>query len=281
MERIGSIGLGRMGSAMAQRLKAQGSEVSGWTRSGRQVDGIAPAADLPALVAGSDVLILSLYDDAAVSEMLDQLLQLDLAGKLIIETSTAVPALLIERATAFANKGAGVVDAPISGGPEMVAAGTCGIFLGGTDQAAARAIPVLTQITPRTRHVGPLGAGMVMKTINNSMLQIYVTGLRDMLPLAKRAGIPLADALGILNAGPAGLPMIKDRMAKILGDDPTVGFTLNGIAKDNDVFQRVIAGFGLGSDSLVLAAAGQDVAIQEGLGESDPALAIRAAYDNG
>jgi 3-hydroxyisobutyrate dehydrogenase len=69
------IGLGRMGSAMARRLVAQGAEVAGWTRSGRALEGVAQAPDLATLVSRSDVLILSLFDDAAVAEMLDALLR--------------------------------------------------------------------------------------------------------------------------------------------------------------------------------------------------------------
>ena len=63
------IGLGRMGAAIAQRMAGEGRAVTGWTRSGRAVPGIATAPDLTALAAASDVLVLSLFDDAAVAEL--------------------------------------------------------------------------------------------------------------------------------------------------------------------------------------------------------------------
>jgi 3-hydroxyisobutyrate dehydrogenase len=113
------------------------------------------------------------------------------------------------------------------------------------------------------------------------MLQAYVAGLRDMLPLARRAGIPLADVLSILNEGPAGLPMTRDRMPKILGEDTTVGFPLSGIAKDNDVFRRVAAAHGLEAPILKLAGEAQQEAIGKGLGDQDPAAAIAASYHDG
>jgi 3-hydroxyisobutyrate dehydrogenase-like beta-hydroxyacid dehydrogenase len=281
MDRIGIVGLGRMGSAMARKLAAEGCTVAGWTRSGRTVEGIAPAADLAALIAASDVLILSLYDDTAVAETLDALLAHDLSGRLVIETSTVVPKLLTDRADAFAAKGAEVSDAPISGGPEMVEAGTCGVFVGADPETAERVKAVLGRITPRVLHVGPLGAGMVMKTINNALMQAYVAGLRELLPLAKRAGIPLASAMGIVNGGPAAMTMVRDRMPKILGEDPTVGFTMNGIRKDNDVFLRVLESYGLSAPVLELAGKAQRAAIAEGMGEQDPATLIAAAYRNG
>jgi 3-hydroxyisobutyrate dehydrogenase len=278
MERIGVIGLGRMGSAMTRKLAAEGCAVTGWTRSGRTVDGVPSARDLATLVAGSDVLVLSLFDDAAVAEMLDTLLDLELEGRLILETSTVVPNILSDRAEAFAAKGATVADAPISGGPEMVEAGTCGIFVGAEPAVAERAQPILARITPRVLHVGPLGAGMVMKTINNSLLQSYVAGLREMLPLAKRAGIPLADVMGIVNGGPAGMPMIRDRMPRILGEDTSVGFPISGIYKDNEVFRRVVESHGLTAPVLQIAEDAQREAIGNGMGELDPAALIAASY---
>ena len=275
MERIGVVGLGRMGSAMAQRFQAEGVPVMGWTRSGRGVAGIASAPDLAALVAESDVLVLSLYDDAAVTDMLDALLALDLTGKLIVETSTVAPSCLTERIEAFAAKGAGAVDAPIAGGPELVLAGQCGIFVGGEEVAAKRALAALTE---RVFHVGPLGTGMVMKVINNSMLQTYVTGLVEMMRLAKRAGLPLETAIKIVSHGPAGVPMVAARIPKILGEDKEVGFTVAGILKDNEVFQRVARDFGVEAPSLAAAELMQNEGIALGLADQDPAALIAEAY---
>ena len=278
MERIGVVGLGRMGSAMARKLAASGAAVTGWTRSGRMVEGVAAAPDLAALIDASDTLLLSLYDGAAVSETLDALLQYDLAGRLILETSTVVPQILIDRAGAFAAKGAQVADAPVSGGPEMVAAGTCGFFLGADPEVAERAMPVLTAIGPRVLHMGSLGVGMAMKTINNAMLQIYIAGLCEMLPIAKRAGISMEDALDVLINGPAATPFLRDRMPRITGADQTVGFTLNGIQRDNEVFRRVAESYGFPSATLEIAGQGHARQIEKGLGAKDPAVAIAAAY---
>lgn len=281
MTQIGIIGLGRMGSAIAQRMQAQGHTVQGWTRSGRVTEGIATAADLPTLVATCDTLILSLLDDTAVAAVLDSCLAQDLTGKIIIDTSTVVPTILKDRIAQIESKGAIAVDAPISGGPELVLAGQCGVFIGGSDDAAARAQATLGAISGRVFHVGPLGTGLVMKTINNSMLQCYVSGLDDMMPLAKRAGLPLETALRILCGGPAGIPMIADRIPKILGEDDTVGFEIQAAHKDNGVFQRVTEAYGLTSPVLALAGARQKQALEDGLGAHDPAALVTAAYNRG
>ena len=84
MERIGVIGLGRMGSAIAHRMREQGHSVTGWTRSGRTVEGITTLSDLAAVIAQSDALILSLLNDDAVAEVLETCLCCDLTGKQIM-----------------------------------------------------------------------------------------------------------------------------------------------------------------------------------------------------
>lgn len=281
MDRIGVIGLGRMGSAIATRMSAEGREVRGWTRSGRDVGGVTRAADLKALVAGSDALILSLLNDDAVSAVLDALLALDLSGKLVIDTSTVSPAILKNRSGAFATKGASIVDAPIAGGPELVQAGSCAVFLGGNERAAARANACLSAISSRIFHVGPLGAGLVMKTINNGMLQIYAAGLAELLPMARRAGLPLETVLNIVSGGPAGLPMIRDRIPRILGQDDSVGFDAAAVFKDNAVFCRVVRSFGLPSPMLDRFADQRPAAEARGLMQRDMAALIRLAYESG
>lgn len=278
MEKIGIIGLGRMGSALAKRYAGQGAEVATWTRSGRSIDGIPACADLPALVARCDVLISSLFDDAAVCAVLDQMLTCDLSGKLIIETSTVTPSCLTTRIAAIEAKGAEAVDAPISGGPELIEAGVCGLFIGGTDSAAARSMEALRPLTERKFHVGPLGTGVVMKTINNGIAQTYFAGLTEALQLAKRAGLPLETVLRILGSGPAGMPMITDRIPKILEQDTEVGFSIDAVFKDNAVFQAVMAAFGVDTPTLRAAEAMERKALDKGMGALDPAMLFATAY---
>lgn len=280
MTSIGIVGLGRMGQAMAARFAAQGCAVTGWTRSGRAAEAGQTAPDLATLAATADVLVLSLYDDTAVADVLDALLTLPLAGKLVIDTSTVTPEVLQSRAARFAEAGAAVVDAPISGGPEMVRAGTCGIFLGGADDAAARARAHLLPLSGAVHHVGPLGAGLVMKVINNGMLQIYFRGLVELLPLAAQAGLPFETVLTLVARGPAGLPMLAARLPKALGTDTSVGFSVSAVNKDNAVFRKVVAAHGLSSQTLSAADRHQQQAIAAGLGEADIAAVLRYAYDH-
>lgn len=279
MQQVGIIGLGRMGSAIAQRMTAQGYSVVGWTRSGRSVEGVNCVQDLESLVTDSETLILSLFDDDAVSEVLKTLLTFDLQGRQIIETSTVMPQILKRYIDLIVAAGATAVDAPISGGPEMVLAGSCGVFIGGDEASASQARDTLAAISGRIAHVGPLGTGLVMKVINNSMIQVYFSGLSDMMPLAKEAGLPLETTLRILGAGPAGMPMLTNRLPKILGEDEAVGFTINAAFKDNDVCQRVAESFGVNAPTLKTFDDLKDAVAKAGFGERDPAALVNLAYD--
>lgn len=281
MDRIGIVGLGRMGSAIAQRLASQGCKIATWTRSGRSFDGIPLAADLPSLVTQSNTLILSLLSDDAVGSVLEAIMASDIAGKQILETSTVVPTVLKNRIARIEAKDATAVDAPISGGPDLVLAGRCGVFIGGSKEAAKRAKATLAPLTERIFHVGPLGTGLAMKAINNGMLQAYFAGLQDMMPLAREAGLPLETALRILSGGPAGIPMVADRIPKVLNQDDTVGFEIRSAVKDADVFLRIAKTYGLAAPSLERFAEIARAATEAGLGGKDPALMIARAYSEG
>ena len=126
IERIGVIGLGRMGWAVASRFADMEAEVRGWTRSGvdtgrARAAGFEGVGELRDLVASSDVLVLSLFNDAAARDVLARLSALDLSGRLIVETSTVSPNVVRDLVAGIEGAGGALVDAPISGGPDMVA----------------------------------------------------------------------------------------------------------------------------------------------------------------
>jgi len=91
--------------------------------------------------------------------------------------------------------------------------------------------------------------------------------------------LALETALRILCGGPAGMPMIADRIPKVLGEDEEVGFPLTAVLKDNDVFQRVVRSYGLNSPMLERFNAQTKAAIKAGFGGHDPAVLINVAYD--
>ncbi len=283
--RVGIIGLGRMGAAMAARLSGQGHAVSGWTRSGLAPDkartlGIAPAADIAAVATAADVILLSLTDDAAVTAVIEELCRGDLAGKVIADTSTVGPDTLRRQADAIRRAGGGALDAPISGGPDLIAEGKAGLYIGGDAAHVARFMPVAEALSNRIHHVGDLGAGAAAKIVNNLMLMGFWETLKEALTLGKRAGLGLDKMLEILKGSPAASGAFLHRMPVVLGQSDAVGFSVSGVVKDGAMFRRTAAQYGVKVPAIEAAFASYSAHLDKGNGEKDLATMVRAAYDD-
>lgn len=281
-KRIGIIGLGRMGRAMAQRLVAEGFAVSGFTRSGLSgadaaAIGIGTAGSLQDLVAGADILLLALLDDEAVLAVIAQLEKLDLAGRLVVDTSTVSPTTLASRREALAEAGAAALDAPIAGGPEMLLAGTVGLYIGGAAEDFERFRPVAEAMSNRVHHVGPLGQGAAAKLVNNMMLMGLWQTLKEALLLGQAAGIAPEKSLDILSGSPAASPALKTRLPVIRGETDAVGFPVSGAIKDGRLTNRVAGELGVDVPAIAASLASFEAALAAGHGERDLATMVRHA----
>jgi 3-hydroxyisobutyrate dehydrogenase-like beta-hydroxyacid dehydrogenase len=275
-ERIGIIGLGRMGQALAARLAGQGMSVTGWTRSGSDpgIAGLALASGLAEAAAASDVLILSLFDDAAVRDTLARLAALDLAGRLVVETSTVSPAVVRAAAPAIEAAGGRLIDAPISGGPDMVATGTIGLYVGGAEADVARFAPLAARLSSRVVPVGALGAGHAAKIVNNAAMGGVWQAMIEAFRLGARLGLDLPTMLGIMERSPATAPAFRDRIPKMTGADPTVGFPVAGVVKDQTLFLAVAEEAGVALPALAAARDNFRAVAEAGHAEDDLAVVI-------
>jgi len=280
---VGIIGLGRMGSAMAARLSGQGCRVSGWTRGGvaparAEELGIAACADIPALAAASGIVVLSLLDDAAVAAVLDALCRCDLAGKLIVETSTVSPETLRGREGAIRAAGGAAVDAPVSGGPDLVAQGRAGLYLGGAEADVARFMSVARLLAERIVHVGAVGAGAAAKIVNNMMLTGFWQTLKEALQVGRRQGLALETMMEILLDSPAANAALRQRAPVVLGESDAVGFSVAGIVKDISLFVAAAERAGVAVPAISAALESFTAHRDAGHGDKDLATMVRAAY---
>jgi 3-hydroxyisobutyrate dehydrogenase len=175
--RIGYIGLGVMGGALARRLLRE----TALTVFDLSPERCAEFAALGATVAGSpaevgaasDIVLTCLPTSAHVREVIfgdnHGLIRGLRPGGLIVDQTSGATAATRAMATELQGTGIELIDAPVSGGPQGADAGTIAIMVGGSDEQYARAAPVLTVISPNTAHVGPLGAGHTLKAVNNMM----------------------------------------------------------------------------------------------------------------
>jgi 3-hydroxyisobutyrate dehydrogenase-like beta-hydroxyacid dehydrogenase len=240
MERIGLIGLGRMGAAMGGRLLAAGFPLAVWNRTRARADGLleqgAAWADSPrALAAQCDVALTIVTDDAAVRRVYSSengLLAGDVAGMLFIEMSTVRADTIVTLGREVAAKGAQLVDSPVSGTVGPARAGKLLALVGGEPAAVERARPVLAPLTRRVAHVGPGGSGTTMKLVLNLPMAIYWQGLAEALALGVRAGLDRAQMLDLIMDSPAAIAALTIKREAILGAEGEVAFDITGVRKD-------------------------------------------------
>nr|WP_281384001.1 NAD(P)-dependent oxidoreductase [Novosphingobium chloroacetimidivorans] len=213
--RVGWIGLGAIGTPMAQRVLGAGHRLVAYARGAGQEaiarQGGELSADYRAIAAGCEVLGVCLFNDAQVRATL-----LD-GGALAAMPRGAVLALHTTGSPALARKlgdlaplGVQVIDACFSGGPQEVREGRLTIMVGGDAAAVARAQPVLSSFGSPISHVGPLGAGQTLKLLNNLLFAANLKHAAEVIGLAKEQGLdPLLAAKIIQSASGASMAMSR------------------------------------------------------------------------
>jgi 3-hydroxyisobutyrate dehydrogenase-like beta-hydroxyacid dehydrogenase len=208
--RVGVVGLGNMGGAIAGRL-ARGGPVTGFDtdparRDAAAADGIEVAGDVAGVAAAADAVLLSLPRPDISRAVIDEVVgPLGERGGLVIETSTIGPADARAAHAHAARACVGYVDAAILSGVEQVRDGTSAFLVGGDPDDVARAEPVLRRVCERVmRFAGP-GTGMAAKVINNAVAHAEMVVLAEAAALASAEGIALDDLVALLEQDDAGV----------------------------------------------------------------------------
>jgi 3-hydroxyisobutyrate dehydrogenase-like beta-hydroxyacid dehydrogenase len=196
VKRVGIVGTGEMGRPLVDRLLAAGFEVSAFARRPEArveltAAGVRCVDDVAALGDGADAVIVYVYSDQQVRDLvLDSGLADAMApGSILLVLTTGSPRTVEAIDERVRSRGIGVVDAPGSGGPLQVAAGTLTLFVGGDDEHVARCRPIFDAYATEVVHFGALGAGQRVKLLNNLLFGAHVE-------LAVEAA-RLSDAFGI------------------------------------------------------------------------------------
>ena len=172
MQRVGLIGLGTVGSGFAEKLRQGGYPLTVLDKDARRME---PAVALGAegaktpgeVAAASDIVLLSLPNSPAVEAVMDGpegVLGSLGKGQLVVDTGTSRPETDIRYAGLCAEKGAGFMDAPITGRSEGWI-----IMAGGTEEEFEKARPVLDCLAYKLKHIGPVGRGQALKLANQLM----------------------------------------------------------------------------------------------------------------
>src|SRR6266850_1506218 len=201
IERIAFIGLGTMGVPMAANLSAAGFRVQSYDARGTGTHGSARAA-----VEGADVLLTMLPDGEAVREVVLEALPALKRGALVIDMSSSDPVGTQALLSVLSAKSISIVDAPVSGALPKAKDGTLAIMVGGSAEDVQRARPVLEKLGRDIFHVGPVGAGHVVKALNNYLGAAGTLAGFEALLLARAFGLepqPMLDAINVSSDGTA------------------------------------------------------------------------------
>jgi len=239
--RVGFIGMGIMGSAMAANVRKGGFSLTVYNRTAEKVAPLvelgAEAADSPAAVAaGCDVVVSCVSDTPDVLEVMLDSRRGVLAGAheglIAIDCSTVSPSAGRECAAALDDRGAGFLDAPVSGGDVGARAGTLSIMVGGQRQHFDRALSVLEAMGGTITYCGPSGAGYTVKLCNQILGALHLLAAAEALSLAEAAGIDMEAMLKAVASGAAGSWMLTNIAPKMIARDYKPGFFVDYQLKD-------------------------------------------------
>ncbi len=234
------LGLGLMGSGMAQRLIAAGFPVTVFNRN---VEKTKPFAALGAHVAaspreaaaGASVVISMVADDTAARTVwlgADGALAGAARGTICLESSTVTLGWVGELAAAAAKHGCEFLDAPVTGSRLQAAGGELNFLVGGDPATLERVRAVLEPMSKTISHLGPVGSGARVKLVNNFLCGVQIASIAEAMAMIEHSGLDRARALDVLMQGAPGSPLVKTMVGRMTKSDYTPNFLLRLMAKD-------------------------------------------------
>ncbi len=239
-EKVGFIGLGIMGKPMAENLIGAGYDLVLYNRTpekaGELAGDNATVAGSPREVAeGSDIIITMLPDSPQVEEVLageDGVFEGIREGALIVDMSTISPVVTRELSTRAGERGASLLDAPVSGGDVGAIEGTLSIMVGGSERDFERAKPLFEAMGKTITHVGESGAGQIVKAANQIVVALTIEAVSEALVLGSKGGVAPEKILEVLGGGLAGNKVMEAKREKMLGHSFDPGFRIELHHKD-------------------------------------------------
>ena len=282
--KIGIAGTGKMGTAIAARLKSVGHELLVWNRTEAKAQaamalGATWCPTARDLIQQSDIVICLLTNEQALDDVYfsaNGLLSVPALGKLIIEMSTVSPdkqAVMAEKASKVGVK---YLECPVGGSIGPAKEGKLIGFVGGSAEDLEIARPLLEQMCKRVEHVGNHGAGSMMKLAINLPLLVYWHTFAEALSLIQPLGLDPKRVVDIFSETSGGPNLLKNRGAFIAqslidGKSDTVNVTLNTVIKDLNAMRTHAQTLDRKLPLTELAMANFEASAKSGLGDADAA----------
>jgi len=240
MSNLGFVGLGVMGSEMVNRLLGKGHSVTGYNRTRSKAEwlikkGMKWAGSPRAVAAAADVTFSMVTNSAALQAIVegpDGMLASLGDGKILVDMSTVSPTFSRSIAAKVREKGADMVDAPVSGSVITLQQGKLSVMVGGHAATFERVKPLLYDIGPKVTHVGDNGLALVMKIATNLSLAVQMMAFSEGVLLAEKSGISREIAVDVLTHSVIASPMVQYRGPFVLKMPDEAWFNVNMMQKD-------------------------------------------------
>ncbi|MBZ5541502.1 MAG: NAD(P)-dependent oxidoreductase [Acidobacteriia bacterium] len=240
MANLGFVGLGVMGSQMVSRLLDKGHTVTGYNRTRGKADWLMKKgmkwADSPRAVAvAADVTFSMVTNTKALMSIMegpDGILAGVGKGKTLVDMSTISPEASRSLAAKVREKGADLVDAPVSGSVITLQEGKLSVMVGGRKETFEKVKPLLLDIGPKVTHVGDNGLALAMKIAVNLSLAVQMLAFSEGVLLAEKSGVAREVAVDVLTHSVVASPMVQYRGPFILKMPGEAWFNVNMMQKD-------------------------------------------------
>jgi 3-hydroxyisobutyrate dehydrogenase len=240
MAHLGYIGLGVMGGRMAARLMSKGHTVTAYNRTASKAQplvdrGLRLATSPRDVAAAADVTFVMVANSAAlraVADGADGFIAGAGPGKIVVDMSTVSPALSRDLARQVRDRGARMVDAPVSGSVLTLEQGKLSIMVGGDRETFDRIKPLLEDIGPKVTYVGSNGLAVSMKIATNISVGVQMLAFAEGVRLAEKSGIARETAVDVLTHSAIGSPMLQYRGPFVLQMPAEAWFNTNMMQKD-------------------------------------------------
>ncbi len=286
--RVGQIGLGFMGSAMAGRLLERG-----WTVTGFDIDeakmralpegGVTCVESPAAVVRSADAVVVCVTSTAAVEQAVfgpGGVAEAAASGQVLVDISTTEAEATRRMAERLAGEtGMAWIDAPVSGGPPAARKGTLAMMAGGEPAVFERAKPLLDDLAAKATLMGPVGAGQVTKMINQVLCLTLYPILAEALKLGENAGVEVAKIPEALGDGYAGSNLLRHMFPRMVSRqyEPPAAFARQ-VLKDLDMVYDLAKKTATPTPMTDQARALYRLLVARGHGARDP-IALLKLYD--
>lgn len=271
---IGVIGLGNAGgavaSALVKKVPVVGFDIDAGRREAAKAMGVTVVDTVEAVAAGADRILYSFPKPEISLAVTRSLAALPRPPKLIVETSTVTPATAQACAAMAKQKGIAFVDAAIAGGVASMAAAQITFFLGGSEADKAAARPVLDLLADRIFDLGPVGAGMGAKVVNNGVMHAVMVVLIEAFAMARKLDIPTQTLVDILNREEGLLrPLVHRVQERMQQGNYKAGMSVSNARKDSVLALETAQQLGVPLFATLASHTPYEIAEARGMGDLD------------